>query len=131
MIFYQSFHLRLPRVHRFDLILFLTIALLLSPGVVLAEDDLSPSEEAGLGFGSGLLTLVYLPCKVVYAVLGGVVGGFTYALTGGDLETAKTVWEPSIYGTYVITPAHLKGDESVRFYGVSPYEDEAYLSRQE
>lgn len=102
----------------------LSACLILQPGAVLAEEETSPSEEAGLGIGSGLLTLVYLPAKVVYAVLGGVVGGFTYVLTGGDLETAKTVWEPSFYGTYVITPDHLKGNEAVRFYGVSPYEDE-------
>ncbi|GJL52698.1 MAG: hypothetical protein NPIRA01_39250 [Nitrospirales bacterium] len=98
--------------------------IMLHPGAVFAQEDESPSGEAGLGIGSGLLTLVYFPVKVVYAVLGGVVGGFTYALTGGDLETAKTVWEPSFHGTYVITPAHLKGDEAVRFYGVSPYEDD-------
>ena len=106
------------------LVLLFTVFMMLQPGTVLAEEDTSPAEEAGLGLGSGLLTLVYLPVKVVYAVLGGVVGGFTYALTGGDLETAQTVWEPSFYGTYVITPSHLKGDEPVRFYGVSPYEEE-------
>ena len=105
-------------------ILLFAVFMTLHPGAVLAEDNTSPAEEAGLGIGSGLLTLVYLPFKIVYAVLGGVVGGFTYALTGGDLETAQTVWEPSFYGTYVITPSHLKGDEPVRFYGVSPYEEE-------
>ncbi|GJL66336.1 MAG: hypothetical protein NPIRA05_13070 [Nitrospirales bacterium] len=98
--------------------------LLLHPGAVLAQEEENPAGEAGLGIGSGLLTLVYFPVKVVYAVLGGVVGGFTYVLTGGDLDTAKTVWEPSFHGTYVITPSHLKGDEAVRFYGVSPYEEE-------
>lgn len=89
-----------------------------------AEDESNKTEEALLGLGSGLLTIVYLPAKVVYAALGGIVGGFAYALTGGDMETAKSVWEPSFYGTYVITPSHLKGEEPVRFFGVSPYEDE-------
>jgi len=112
------------RVTTVLLVVMFAVFMILHPGTVLAEDDTSPAGEAGLGIGSGLLTLVYFPLKVVYAVLGGVVGGFTYVLTGGDLETAKTVWDPSIYGTYVITPAHLKGDEAVRFYGVSPYEDE-------
>jgi hypothetical protein len=90
-----------------------------------AEGESSPSNEAALGFGSGLLTIVYLPLKSAYAILGGIVGGFTYALTGGDLETAKGVWEPSVYGTYVITPEHLKGNEPVRFFGVSAYDEEA------
>jgi hypothetical protein len=74
--------------------------------------------------------LVYFPAKLVYATLGGIVGGFTYALTGGDLDTAKEVWEPSFYGTYVITPDHLKGNEPVRFFGVSAYEDEALLTEK-
>ncbi len=95
-----------------------------------AEEESSQSNEAALGLGSGLLTLVYLPAKVVYAALGGIVGGFTYGLTGGNLETAQSVWEPSFYGTYVITPEHLKGNEPVRFYGSSPYEEEAYVTER-
>jgi len=105
-----------------------TVALVLSlggPTLVLAnEEELSPGNEAALGLGSGILTLMYLPAKVVYATLGGIVGGFTYALTGGNLETAQSVWETSFYGTYVITPEHLKGNEAVRFLGTSPYEEE-------
>lgn len=95
-----------------------------------AEEDSSPSNEAALGLGSGLLTLLYLPAKVVYAALGGIVGGFTYGLTGGNLETAQSVWDPSIGGTYVITPEHLKGNEPVRFYGSSPYEEEALVTER-
>ena len=89
-----------------------------------AEEETSQSNEAMLGFGSGLLTLVYLPLKTAYAIVGTVVSGLAYAVTGGDLETAKMVFEPSVYGTYVITPDNLKGNEPVRFFGVSPYEDE-------
>lgn len=95
-----------------------------------AEDDSSPSNEAALGFGSGLLTIVYLPLKTGYALLGGIVGGFTYALTGGNMDAAQSVWEPSFYGTYVITPDHLKGNEPVRFYGPSPYEEETYITER-
>lgn len=102
------------------------------PGTSWAEEeDSSPSNEAALGFGSGLLTIVYWPLKTAYAILGGVVGCFTYVLTGGDLETAQEVWEPSVYGTYIITPDHLKGNEAVRFFGVSAYDDEAaYLTER-
>lgn len=104
----------------------LSTVMVLAPGMAsAAEGETSQAEEAGLGIGSGILTLVYLPFKVVYAALGGIVGGFTYVLTGGDLETAKSVWEPSFYGTYVITPKNLKGEEPVRFFGVSPYDEEA------
>ena len=97
-----------------------------APGVSLAaEQELSsPTNEAALGIGSALLTLVYFPCKFAYAILGGVVGTVAYGLTGGDLEAAQGIWTPSFYGTYVITPDHLKGNEPVRFFGVSAYEDE-------
>ncbi len=103
-----------------------------APGVGLAEEQevSSASNEATLGIGSALLTLVYFPAKLVYALLGGIVGGFTYGLTGGDLELAQGVWEPSFYGTYVITPDHLKGNEPVRFVGTSPYEEEAFLTER-
>jgi len=95
-----------------------------------AEEESSPSNEAALGVGSFFLTLVYTPLKMAYAIGGGIVGGFAYALTGGDLEIAQDVWEPSVYGTYVITPDHLKGNEPVRFVGVSAYEEEAYLTER-
>lgn len=109
------------------LLAFSLIVCLGATGVSLAaEQELSsPTNEAALGIGSALLTVIYFPVKFAYAILGGVVGTFTYGLTGGDLETAKAVWEPSFYGTYVITPDHLKGNEPVRFLGVSAYEDQA------
>ncbi|WP_447963737.1 hypothetical protein [Nitrospira sp. Ecomares 2.1] len=109
------------------LLAFSLVLCLGATGVSLAaEHELSsPTNEAGLGIGSALLTVVYFPVKLAYAILGGVVGTFTYGLTGGDLDTAKAVWEPSFYGTYVITPDHLKGNEPVRFIGVSAYEDQA------
>ncbi len=105
-----------------------------TPGQVRAadavEEESSESREAMLGFGSGLLTLVYLPVKTVYAALGGIIGTFAYGLTGGDLETAKLIWEPSVYGTYVITPDHLKGNQPVRFVGTSPYQDESFMTEK-
>jgi len=95
-----------------------------------AEEESGPGNEAALGVGSFFLTLVYTPVKLAYAILGGIIGGFTYGLTGGDLETAQSVWEPSVYGTYVITPDHLKGNEPVRFVGISPYEEGAFLTER-
>ena len=109
------------------LLAFSLVVCLGATGVSLAaEQELSsPTNEAGLGIGSALLTVVYFPVKLAYAILGGIVGTFTYGLTGGNLDTAKAVWEPSFYGTYVITPDHLKGNEPVRFIGISAYEDQA------
>jgi len=102
--------------------------LLLGGGATLAvaQEDSDPVEEAGLGIASVLLTLPYGTAKILYAGLGGIVGGATWVLTGGNAETAQTVWDPSLYGDYVITPDHLTGKTPLRFYGVSPYEEDAY-----
>lgn len=86
-------------------------------------EEYTELQEAGLGFASGVSTLVYLPLKVAYAVVGGTVGGLGWALTGGNTEVANSVWEPSVQGTYVITPDHFKGNEPVRFIGTSTYEE--------
>ena len=66
---------------------------------------------------SGAATMVYFPAKVVYAGLGGIVGGLAYVFTGGNLETAEIVWKPTTTGTYVITPEQLWGDEPIEFFG--------------
>lgn len=105
-------------------ILVLCLGLLLtSPAMAQGLEDSDPASDAGLGIASALLTVPYAAAKILYAALGGVIGGFTWVLTGGDTETAQTVWEPSFYGTYVITPDHLKGREPVRFIGDSPKDD--------
>ncbi|NJN36635.1 MAG: hypothetical protein HC794_05710, partial [Nitrospiraceae bacterium] len=53
------------------------------------------------------------------ASLGGIVGGLAYLFSGGSEQTAKSIWIPSMYGTYVIVPEHLTGDRPVRFLGVA------------
>jgi hypothetical protein len=67
---------------------------------------------------SAVATILYFPFKAAFAIGGGVVGGLAYAFSGGSEQTAKNIWIPSIYGTYIITPDHLKGDKPVRFLGV-------------
>ncbi len=78
--------------------------------------------DAGLNLASLFLTIPYGGAKILYAAVGGIVGGVTWALTGGDVETAKLVWHPSLYGTYVIAPEHLRGEDAIQFMGVPPYE---------
>ncbi|MDT7042597.1 hypothetical protein [Candidatus Nitronereus thalassa] len=92
----------------------------------LADDGSDQVEQAGLGVASALLTLPYGPAKIIYAGLGGIIGGATWVLTGGNTEAAQTVWEPSFYGDYVITPDHLTGKRPLRFFGVSPYQEDVY-----
>lgn len=106
----------------------LLTTLLLTPAFADEGGGSSKSEDASLGVASALLTIPYGVAKIVYAGLGGIVGGLTWVLTGGNTEAAKAVWEPSFYGTYVITPDHLRGNEPVRFFGTPPY-DEAYAGK--
>jgi hypothetical protein len=83
-----------------------------------AEDGANGSSHGvGVKAASWALTVPYCLVKAVYAVTGGIVGGFTYALSGGNTDAAKAVWTSSIGGTYVIKPEHLKGQEPLQFVG--------------
>jgi len=74
-------------------------------------------EDAGWGSLTVLSNVVYMPAKLCYSTLGGLTGGVAFALTGGDLQTAETVWVTSMGGTYVITPSMLQGQEPIAFTG--------------
>ena len=74
---------------------------------------------AGMGAAAGAATILYFPFKAAFAIGGGIVGGLAYVFSGFSESTAKNIWVPSVYGTYVITPEHLSGDRPVRFLGVA------------
>jgi hypothetical protein len=90
-------------------------------------DDPSQSTPSGAGLqaASWLLTLPYGAAKICFAILGGVAGGLTWVFSGGDTDAAMKVWGTSAYGTYVLTPEHLRGDKAVRFFGVPPAKEHA------
>jgi hypothetical protein len=87
--------------------------------VAAEEDDHRFATDLGYGVGSIFTNLVYMPVKFVYATLGGITGGFAYVLTGLRLDTAKSIWVPSMGGTYVVTPAMLKGEDPIYFSGTT------------
>ncbi len=70
---------------------------------------------AGLQAASWLLTIPYGALKVGFALVGATIGGMAYGLSGGDLKPAEAVWTTTMYGTYIITPEHLRGEKAVRF----------------
>ena len=74
-------------------------------------------EDAGWGSLTVLTNVIYMPAKITYAVVGGLTGGIAFALTGGDLKTAETVWVTSMGGTYVVTPRMLQGEDPIAFAG--------------
>jgi hypothetical protein len=93
---------------------------LLPPGSALAEDssaDADNSEGTGIEVASWALTVPYVIGKGAFALGGAVVGSLSYVFSGGNFDTAKSVWTRSIYGTYLIRPAHLRGEEPVHFLG--------------
>jgi hypothetical protein len=107
----------------------LVVALCTMPAVPSAwsEEPLPPASSdteggsassAGMGAAAGLSTLLYLPLKAAFAIGGGLVGGLAYAFSGGNENAAKSIWTTSMYGTYIITPDHLRGDRPIRFLGV-------------
>jgi hypothetical protein len=73
----------------------------------------------GAGYGAGALVcnLLYIPAKLVYALLGGIVGGGTYLITAGNQQAANTVWRSSLGGDYVVTPQMLAGQQPINFSG--------------
>jgi hypothetical protein len=74
-------------------------------------------EDAGWGTLTVLTNLIYMPAKLTYATLGGLTGGLALGLTGGDMQTAETVWIVSMGGTYVVTPRMLQGEDAIAFAG--------------
>jgi hypothetical protein len=60
-------------------------------------------------------TILYFRFKAAFALGGGIVGGLAYVFSGFCETTAKSIWIPSMYGTYIITPEHLSRDRPVRF----------------
>jgi hypothetical protein len=73
----------------------------------------------GAGYGAAALfgNLLYIPAKIVYAAGGGLVGGGSYLVTGGNKQVADTIWRSSLGGDYVLTPEMIQGKAPVYFSG--------------
>ena len=93
---------------------------MIPPGSALAEDQASgtdSSDDTGIKVASWLLTVPYCAGKTAFAIAGSVVGGLGYVFSGGNTETAQSVWTKTVYGTYILRPAHLRGEEPIHFLG--------------
>ena len=103
------------------LVVIMALALCVAPVAGAAEkDNGNPAADIGLGVASFLCSVPYGAAKVVTALLGGIVGSFTYVLSGFDKKAADAVWYTTIEGDYVVTPDHLRGKKDLRFTGVPP-----------
>jgi hypothetical protein len=102
------------------------------PGSALAEDKApgtDSSDDTGIKVASWLLTVPYCAGKTAFAIAGSVVGGLGYAFSGGNSETAQAIWTKSVYGTYILRPTHLRGEESIHFLGKTGDEQSEPMKR--
>jgi len=88
-----------------------------APGRARAAEQ-SLMSEGGFGLASAVVSLLYGPLKLAYAVSGLALGGSSFLWTWGDQDTAMTIVAMSVGGDYVITPGHLGGVKDIRFTGV-------------
>lgn len=89
-------------------------------GSILADDQTpgtDSSEGTGIQVASWLLTIPYCAGKSAFAIAGSVVGTLGYVFSGANSKTAESVWAKSVYGTYILRPAHLRGEEPIHFLG--------------
>ena len=72
-------------------------------------------EYPDLGYSA--LTVPYAIGKGAFALGGAIVGGLGYVISGANFDTARSIWIPNIYGTYIPRPAHLRSEEPIHFLG--------------
>jgi hypothetical protein len=93
----------------------LVAAILVAGAAVVPAHADSVAEDVAYGAGSVFSTLLYAPFKLAFCVVGAVTAGL--ALPFGGPSTARKVATAACGGTWVITPATLKGTEQVHFVG--------------
>jgi len=80
----------------------------------------SAAAEFGIGAACAVSNLVYGPLKIVYATGGAIVSGLAWALSAGDTDVARPIWDTAMRGDYVIQPDHLRDRKPLEFLGRSP-----------
>jgi hypothetical protein len=97
----------------------LGLTILGESGVALAESASNESTPKQVLYGAGgaLSTVVYLPFKAGFCILGGIASAFTAI---ASTTTAEKVVGASCRGTWVITPDTLRGKEPMKFVGDMP-----------
>ncbi len=77
-----------------------------------------PAGKAGLVTASVVTSAAYIPCKAVYAILGGVTSGLTYIVSvGKEAEAANRIAKKSLTGDWYIHPNILTSHEELNFNG--------------
>jgi hypothetical protein len=110
-------------------VLLVAVLSVLLPADWARADDAAPagqaSDEMGIKVAAWAVTVPYIIAKGAFALGGAIVGGLGYVFSGLSYNTANAVWAPSMSGTYIIRPAHLRGEEAIRFVGEESGSQEA------
>ena len=104
-------------------LIIICIFVIMTVPAVHAEDTSDDSgteiavSDSGMSAASAVATIVYFPVKAAFSLAGGIVGGLTYAFTGGNEEATKDVWNASMGGDYMVEPKNLTGEKPLNFIG--------------
>jgi hypothetical protein len=87
-------------------------------GAVVSTNKGQEEHHSALTYvGTVVADVVYVPAKVIFAGLGAVTSGAAYLLTLGDADVSRNIWNSSVNGDYVLTPAMIDGEQPVHFTG--------------
>lgn len=75
------------------------------------------AKHVGIGAACALSNVVYGPAKLLLMMVGSLTAGLGYAVTAGDIDVARTIFDSSVMGDYVVEPGHLTGQKSLEFIG--------------
>src|SRR5512139_2066843 len=103
-------------------VVMLTTVLVASAGNAARAAGDSYTSQFGWGMGAIGANLLYMPTKLAYTAVGGIVGGLSYAVSLGSVDL-DAVWSPVLGGTYVLSPAMLRGEEPILFFGETYHEE--------
>lgn len=107
-------------VRRSALLLALMVSMAVPTAAARADMGSDLPNEGGIGAVAALSTLIYGPVKLTYAVLGLLIGGSAWGLSGGDQQVLEAVVTPAVRGDYVVTPQHIRMERGLEFYGRDP-----------
>jgi hypothetical protein len=89
---------------------------------------MGPGASVGWGLAAVGTNLIYVPVKIVWAITGSVTALLAWGFSAGNDDVALSVLQPTLGGTWVVTPEMLRGNDPILFIGPS-YEPKSEDSR--
>jgi hypothetical protein len=83
------------------------------------QEQMGPAESLGWGMAAVGTNLVYIPVKIVWAISGSLTALLAWGFSAGNGDVALSVLQPSLGGTWVVTPEMMRGDDPILFIGPS------------